>query len=293
MKQQLETDSTTDSLSITVWDHNRKEIPSVATIDIYDGSTQLVSGASATIATDGTCSYTPGTTVTDDYEENLKAAWNLTIDGGVQKHIQLFDVVNFKLYPQITDEDLISECSQLQDGRYLHYGTADSGTTTTLVDIELMEYKDDHWKGGTLEIVDGTNSGSKEVVSAFDRTTGTVTVSSAFGSAIDSTSKYVVRRTFQREIDRAWDDMMAMVLQKGYRPALIMNSEELTPSHIAFALSKVCRDLSIQQDDVWWARAEFYEERFNVLWNAMVFKYDSDEDQLADDERYGILRFRR
>jgi|TARA_Y100000034_G_scaffold134763_1_gene204152 hypothetical protein len=293
MKQQLQEDSTTDSLQITIWDHNRREIPSAGTISIYDGPTQLVSSATATIAADGTCSYTPGTTVTDVEEENLKAEWTLTIDSEAKVFIQLFDVVPYPLYPMVTDEDLISECAQLQEERYLAYGTADSGTTTMLVDIDLSEYRDNHWQGGTLEITAGTNSGSKRIVSAFAKDTGTVTVTSAFGSAIDSTSKYLLRRTFQREIDRAWDDLQAKILQKGNRPALIMNSDELKPVHIMTTLEKICRDLSTTEGDIWWAKATHYMEQASAWWNNAVFIYDVNEDKVPDTKLRNVLEMRR
>ena len=293
MKQQLERDSTTDYIGVTVWDHNQRVVPTAATVSIYDGANALVSAATATIAADGAVTYIPGTTVTEDAEENLKAEWTLTIDSAARKVVQLFDVVNFKLFPMVSDEDLISECAQLQTEGYRAYGTADSGTTTTLVDIELMEYRDNHWEGGTLEILGGTNSGTKRVVASSVKATGTVTVSSAFSSAIDSTSKFMLRRTYQREIDRAWDDLMERIISKGNRPALIMNSESLKPTHIMWALEKICRDLSTTQDDIWWARSEYYSQRAAAWWNQLVFLYDSDEDEQVDTRKRMTLQLRR
>jgi len=68
-------------------------------------------------------------------------------------------------------------------------GTADSGTATTLVDNALAQ-ADDFWNGGYLIITGGTNYGEVRQVEDFVALTDTVTVSSAFPKAIDSTSTY-------------------------------------------------------------------------------------------------------
>ena len=70
-------------------------------------------------------------------------------------------------------------------------GTADSGTTTTLVD-DVLSDTDDYYNGWILRIVDGTNAGEERTVTDYDGATHTVTVDSAFSSAIDNTSKYVL-----------------------------------------------------------------------------------------------------
>lgn len=75
------------------------------------------------------------------------------------------------------------------DTSYQVEGTADSGSTTTLVDATLTE-ADDYWNGGYLIITAGTNYGSVRQVSDFVASTDTVTVSEAFEKAIDSTSQY-------------------------------------------------------------------------------------------------------
>jgi hypothetical protein len=70
-------------------------------------------------------------------------------------------------------------------------GTADSGTTTTLVDNALAT-TDDVYNGLELYITGGTNSGEHQTISDYDQASDTITVDTAFTSAIDNTSTYIV-----------------------------------------------------------------------------------------------------
>lgn len=72
-------------------------------------------------------------------------------------------------------------------------GKADSGSTTTLVDSGLTAYDDDAFNNMVLSIIKGTNKGQSRRISDFDGSTGTITVDTAFTSAIDSTSEYIVK----------------------------------------------------------------------------------------------------
>lgn len=70
-------------------------------------------------------------------------------------------------------------------------GTADSGSSTTLVDDALTQ-DDDYWNGMILTIVAGTNIGESRNITDFVAATDTITVSPAFSAAIDATSQYVI-----------------------------------------------------------------------------------------------------
>jgi len=74
------------------------------------------------------------------------------------------------------------------DSNYQVEATADSGTTTTLVDASLTQ-ADDYWNGGFITITAGTNYGETRKVTDFANATGTVTFA-AMPKANDSTSQY-------------------------------------------------------------------------------------------------------
>ena len=155
MKQQLIVDSATDQLELKVWDHNVQVVPTFAWVTVYIAGTAEVSLATATITSTGTSTYVPGATVLDDLAEDQVAEWKLTIAGETKYFRQMFDIVLRPLHPSVTDEDLLAECAQLQDARYSETGLADSGDSVSLTSVLLKEYQDNHFQGGTLEIIDG------------------------------------------------------------------------------------------------------------------------------------------
>lgn len=293
MKQQLLKASTTDTVEIKVWDHNVQVVPTAALVSIVIDSTVEVSLATATITSLGTCSYIPGATVLDDVAENCMARWYLTVGGVTQHYDQLFDVVLHKLYPVVTDEDLIAECAQLQFEKYLESALADSGTTSTLVSTKFQDYPDDYFKGGLIEITEGENVGLMRVILSNDKATGTVNFDTSMPSAITASCRFVARRTFQREIDRAWEDIEALIVQRGYRPALVMNAEDLKPLHVAATLVKISKNLAKTTEDIWWARAGTFEEDREKRLKGINFVYDNYEDELPTTMRTFLPGFRR
>jgi hypothetical protein len=293
VKQQLVEDSTTDQLELEVWDHNVRVVPTSALITIIIGGVTEVSLASATITSTGICTYVPGATVLADLAEDAVAEWKLTISGTTRYFRQTFDIVLRPLHPSVTDEDLIAECAQLQDYRYVESGLAESGTSVSLTSILLKEYVDNHFQGGTLEIVAGACAGEKQRIASSARATGTVVLDASLSTTVDSTSRYVARRTYQREIDRAWDDVQAMIQAKGYRPALIINSEEIRPVHLFWSLAKICRNLSRGTDDIWWSRGQSFETEYAARLGQVNFVYDSNQDNWPDSKKSFIPALRR
>lgn len=71
-------------------------------------------------------------------------------------------------------------------------GTADSGTSTTLVDTDLVA-TDDMYNGCWLHIISGANAGEWRYISDSSASLDKVTVSVAFTAAIDNTSVFEIR----------------------------------------------------------------------------------------------------
>lgn len=70
--------------------------------------------------------------------------------------------------------------------------TADSGTTTTLVDSALNTATDDIWNGALVYFYEGTNAGCIRTVSDFAHATDTLTFTSPLPAAPDTNSKYII-----------------------------------------------------------------------------------------------------
>jgi hypothetical protein len=293
VRQQLYEASAADYLLLRIFDHNRLVVPSAATASIWISGEKDVSVASAAVSAGGDVTYIPGATVLDELAQDCVVEWAVIAGGISTIHRQLFDVVHNKLFAVATDEDLIKECGALRDERYMARGVADSGSTTTLVDSDLIDYPDDHWTGGVIQFTDGTNAGLSRPVSDYVQSTGTVTWVASCASSVDTTTRYCVRRTFQPELDRSWEEVDEIVRRKGFRPALVMDSDELKSLHVYITLSKICRVLSKSGDDVWWSRAKDFDAKSLKELNGIQFVYDADEDSVADDKRAMQPSFRR
>src|SRR5262249_49652755 len=76
-------------------------------------------------------------------------------------------------------------------GIKMRAGHATSGTRTTRTDEALIGDQTD-WVDATCRILGGTNRGQERTVTAFDPSTGTVTVAPAFPEEIDNTSDYLL-----------------------------------------------------------------------------------------------------
>jgi len=153
-----------------------------------------------------------------DYRERERLLRQATIDidilrfkgnklfgggGGSGSTLGLFPV------PTLSTLDLFAEGIQRlqfpRDWHEYYTGYPDSGTTTTLVDsnFTLLPREDDHYKYGAIYIMDGTNTGQFREISAYSKSTGTFTVGTAFTSALDSTSSYLILAPIDRYVKYA------------------------------------------------------------------------------------------
>lgn len=105
-------------------------------------------------------------------------------------------------------------------------GTADSGSTTGLICLNILadkdQYPDDYWNYGCLEIIEGTNKYGKKQITGFVRDTGAVT-SGAFTLAIDSTSQFRLIKEVPKQIKFAQCEIALWILKgdiKGSRAQL-------------------------------------------------------------------------
>jgi len=102
-------------------------------------------------------------------------------------------------------------------------GTADSGTTTTLVDAALPATQLNYYNGWRLKITAGTNAGEARKVIGYDPGTKTLTLDRPFSAAIDNTSTYRLTQ-FHLVTPDEWADVMYWSLQYGTMPHGCNNS---------------------------------------------------------------------
>ena len=102
--------------------------------------------------------------------------------------------------------------------RSLVSGTADSGTTTTMVDAARTEADTDYWKDMAILFTSGTISGQARLITAFDAATDTITFSPAVTQAVGTNTYEILPNvaaagssapTAAEVADAVWDEAQA------------------------------------------------------------------------------------
>ncbi len=274
MRQQFLVDIA-DTFKTYVFENNRKVVPTSATLTVYEpgGDTVLIDAAAMTVAADGLLSYSLTTTHNDEADENYKAVVAYVVSGTTYYLTLFYDVVNSKLHKVIVDDDLISELPQLRTRREVVHGTAESGSTTTIVDTELKQYEDDYFTGGLATNL--TNDETREITD-FVSSTGTVTIATA--TATTTGHKYILQRSYSREIQRAFEKIEDLLHREGRRAHLILDPYDLREVHILFSVAEVCKGFMTETDNMWSFFWQEYDKRAYAVFKNLNLKYDESDD---------------
>ena len=281
MRQQFLVDIA-DTFKTYIYENNRKAVPTAATITVYHPgtSTILINAAAMTIAGDGLLSYALTVAHNDVANESYKAVLSYTVGGVIYRATSFYDVIHSKLSIVITDDDLLGELPQIKDNNYVVHGTADSGSATTLVDDELKRYADDYFTGGLSTNL--TNNETREITD-FVSSTGTVTV--VTGAATAAGNKYVLQRSFGKEIARSFEKLEDMLYQAGRRAHLVLDPYDLREMHILLSVAEVCKGLVTAEGGMWFSFYERYNKHAYAVFKGLNLKYDdSDDGYIASEE---------
>lgn len=273
-----------DTIRLTVYDNNRSQIPTSATITLYKPSgTELQAAAAATVdPTTGEMTYSLTATHTADTELNYKAIWAYILNGTTYYQTQLFDVVKSILAIPITDDDLYNELEALRKANYQASATATAGAAGSITDTKRRE-ENDFWKGGSIEIVSGTGIGQKRDITGFTQSTGVFTINPVWATNPDNTSVYVIVKSFSKKIQAAFDNICTMLYDKGKRHNLILESSQITQPLIYLTIHMVALDLMDEEGDKWDRIVKIYQDKFDKAFNNMHLDYDEDESGAIDE----------
>lgn len=275
MKQQFLVDIA-DTFKTYIYENNRKIVPASATITVYKPGTSdvLISTTAMTVAGDGLLSYALTSTHTDIADENYKVVIAYVYSSVTYYLTLFFDIVTTKLSKVITDEDIENELPQLKNKGWRVHGVADSGTTTSLVDGELKRYEDDYFTGGLC--INLTADEVREITD-FVSSTGTVTTV-AFTNAVAAGNKYILQRSYTKEIQRAFEKLEDMIARMGKRAHLILDPFDLREVHILMSVAEICKGMISENDNMWWQLWQDYDKRAYAVFKSLNFKYDDSED---------------
>ena len=265
-----------DTFKTYIYENNRKLVATSATLTVYKpgSTTKLLDGVAMTVAADGLLSYSLAATHNDIADENYKAVVAY-VSGGTTYYTTLFyDIVNAKLSKVITDDDIINELPQLRDNGGKARGTATSGSTTTIVDMELSNYEDDYFTGGMAYSI--TRDETREITD-FVKSTGTVTTA-AFSAPI-TTDKYILTRSFTKEIQRAFEKLEDLLKQAGRRAHLVLDPYDLREVHITMSVAEVCKGfMTVSDTGIWSDLWKVYDKRGYAMFKSLNLKYDDSDD---------------
>jgi len=130
-------------------------------------------------------------------------------------------------------------------------GTADSGSTTTVVDTERTEADTDYWKGSLITFTSGTLLGQTRLITAFDAGTDTLTFAPASTVAV-STHTYRIL-PFGRADLHLWLGSLVNALVSGRVDASVgaMAADTVTASAIATAAIDADALAADAVDEIW------------------------------------------
>ncbi len=260
------------TLTLYIQEDEERIVPQWARLTVYrpGGTEKLLDGVDMTIAQDGLLSYQLSSTHNGEAGENYRAVVEYS-DGTYTGAVILFyDVVLNKPAIVVTDEDLVAELPQLSEGGWKHTGMAEGGSLTTIVDTRLKGYPEDYFTGGRAYCVD---KGETRKILGFDPSTGTLTTES-FSSSVASGERYILTRTFEREIERAFEKLEDRLSRAGIKHHLVMDPADLKELHLCLSVAEVCKGLSAEKDDFWWHMWKEYERGAERLLETTTFKYD-------------------
>lgn len=148
---------------------------------------------------------------------NGKGDWNIGKTGySISGTKTTLDALN-----DITADSVITAAS----------GTADSGTTTTLVDAARTEADTDYWKGSILLITSGTIAGQTRRITAFNAATDTITVDTAFTQAV-GINTYIILRTAYGEAPAAGSGDWTAAEKENIRYRIGVDGTQTAPTNV-------------------------------------------------------------
>lgn len=219
--------------------------------------------------------------------ENYKVVY--TIDGEVI--VYFFSIVNYPFVNPVTDQDLITENPIVKKGTWEVKGQADSGTTDTIIDTERTEVNE-YWYGGIIEILplDDSNQITSHRVTDYDATVNTITFSPARSSSI-TTENYVLRRSYQSQIDLAGEKVVEDLNKNAKRAYLLIDSTQckrLVVYKFFETYFQALRDAEGDKNDL---QFKYYAEKYASELNNLKVDYDENEDGDISEEEKGASNF--
>lgn len=282
---------TNETFTWRFYEYAMQIVPTSAAVSVYNkNGTAIVNDEACVIDADGTIHYVlPGTLITScdvNYKVELSYSYFSSIyypEEITQYHNELFDVVKAPLINLVTDTDLFIYLPELRDKVGEKNGTSTSdGTTSTIKDTELKS-DDRNFKGGYIEIYISDSSFFRAQVTDFERSTGTVTFSPAYSTAITSGKKYFIRSSYQALIEAAFEKVRHDVRNKVKLSSGYIDGNVIKDACIYKAIEIYCGGRIEADSDKWHLNNTRFKSMYESELTKIQESFDYDEDGNISD----------
>lgn len=252
-----------------------KQTPTDAFITIYDETGTVKQARTAAVITGQDISYLVPAAICSAIKYNWKAVWEFKISGSDIVKAELFDIIRYKFYSPVNNENLISRAPFLSEMNYQRMELASSGTLNTITCPNLTE-RDGYWQAGILKVLEGKALDDKRGVLSF--AAGILTVDQNFHEIPDSTTRFQVIRSFEKEISEAVRIVQDDLKKRGVFINRILDPSEVSEHIINKALYIICFNFSTDPLDIWMEKAKAFNKEYYSLLSNLNFNYDQDDD---------------
>ena len=279
MNLEIKEDNSSYAFTFNKYANDTASTISTATIAIESNAgTEILAATTMDTISGGSASHTIDFSADTDYviARNYKAV--MVIDSVT--HIRLFDIVKYPFQNEVNIETLRDENRQALDeiAGSTAEGTADSGSTTTLVDATLSGQ--DTYLGGVIKIYPAVATDiTTEHTITIDDGAGALTFTPARGVTV-GTQQYSIRRSFQEDIDRAGDIVQADLFKLDKRAYLILDNTQVSNMIVykfferMFALKR----RAVSDDDTNHINKIYYQELYDGELTGLPLRYDANAD---------------
>lgn len=110
----------------------------------------------------------------------------------------------------------------------------------------------------------------------------------AYAPAI-GTKIWSTQTVYDTQIQEAFRVVKRDIKNKSKRPTMLIDGSQVRELSILKTFEMISFDFAKDKDDVWWARAEKYAERYQSALASLVIKYDVDESGTIEQDEKAVL----
>jgi hypothetical protein len=187
---------------------------------------------------------------------------------------RFFDIYYYPFLNKVVDSDLFALDDYIKKDKWEVSGSASSGSTSTLIDLNLGE-TDDYYNGGVLEIMRPSGSDVRTITD-YDAASGKITFSPVVTSAVADGTGYAARKSYQDLIDEAGELVQERFAQMEKRAYLLIDHSQIKKPIVFQALELFYVNKRKEPQDEWDLKMQYYTQKLETYFETTIWKYDAN-----------------